>query len=149
MTSSLFGVVGPDDRIPSYRLSGGTNLPGVGVVSAHWRRVLDPAVREAAGTGLVVDLRSTTYAGFWHPGPDLAARVAVVRVLHEVDGRRSVVSHFNKATKGRLVRGLLEHGQSPPGPAALAGTLTDLGWTTEIGAPTKNGVPLDVVVEEL
>jgi hypothetical protein len=118
-------------------------------VSAHWRRALDPVVREAAGSGLVVDMRSTTYTGFWRPAPDLAGKVAVVRVLHEVAGRRSVVSHFNKATKGRLVRGLLEDGRSPGSPAALARTLTDLGWTVETGTPTRNGVPLDVVVEEL
>ena len=47
--SSVFGLVRPGDRIPSYRLAGGVNLPGLGVVSAHWRTSLDPAVREAAG----------------------------------------------------------------------------------------------------
>jgi hypothetical protein len=149
ITSSLFGLVGPGDRIPSYRLSGGTRLPGLGVVSAHWRAALDPVVRDAAGSGLVVDLRSTTYAGFWRPDPDLARRVATVRVLHETGGRRSVVSHFNKATKGRLVHGLLEHGVAPSTPKSLAGALTDLGWGVEVGAPARHGVPLDVVVEEL
>ena len=69
VTSSLFGLVRPADRIPPYRLAGGVNLPGLGVVSAHWREVLDPVVREAAGNGLVVDLRSSTYAAFWRPGP--------------------------------------------------------------------------------
>jgi cytoplasmic iron level regulating protein YaaA (DUF328/UPF0246 family) len=149
VTSSLLGLVGPGDRIPSYRLSGGTRLPGVGVVSAHWRAALDPMVREAAGSGLVVDLRSTTYAAFWRPAADLAPRVATVRVLHETGGRRSVVSHFNKATKGRLVRGLLEHGEAPATPAALADHLRTLGWKVEVGPPARHGVPLDVVVEEL
>ena len=149
ITSSLLGLVGPGDRIPSYRLSGGTRLPDVGVVSAHWRRVLDPAVRDAAGSGVVVDLRSTTYAGFWRPAPDLAPRVATVRVLHETGGRRTVVSHFNKATKGRLVRGLLERGEAPATPAALADCLSALGWKVEVGPPSRHGVPLDVVVEEL
>ncbi len=54
------------------------------------------------------------------PLPDLAKRVATVRVLHEVGTKRTVVSHFNKATKGRLVRALLEGGSDsghprPPG----------------------------------
>ena len=110
ITSSLFGLVRPADRIPPYRLAGGVNLAGLGVVSAHWRAVLDPAVREAAGNGLVVDLRSSTYAAFWRPDRDLASRVATVRVLQQVGSRRMVVSHFNKATKGRLVRALLERG---------------------------------------
>ena len=133
ITSSLFGLVAPGDRIPSYRLPGATSLPGLGPVAAHWRGVLDPVVRERAGTGLVVDLRSTTYASFWRPAPDLAPRVATVRVLHETGGRRSVVSHFNKATKGRLVRALLEHGAAPGTPAALADTITALGWKAELG----------------
>jgi uncharacterized protein len=149
ITSSLFGLVRPGDRIPAYRLSGDVNLPGVGVVSAHWRGVLDRVAREAAGTGLVIDLRSTTYASFWRPGPDLAHRVATVRVLQQVGDQRKVVSHFNKATKGRLVRALLELGSTPSSPAALADVITGLGWKTELGTPGRHGQQLDVVVEEL
>ena len=149
ITSSLFGLVRPDDRIPPYRLSGDVNLPGVGVVSAHWRGVLDPVAREAAGTGLVIDLRSTTYASFWRPGPDLARRVATVGSSSRSATQRKVVSHFNKATKGRLVRALLEQGANPTSPAALADVITGLGWKTELGAPGRHGRQLDVVVEEL
>ena len=54
------------------------------------------------------------------PTPDVARRVATVRVLHESGGRRTVVSHFNKATKGRIVRALLEDGADPRTPRALA-----------------------------
>ena len=147
--SSVFGLVRPGDRIPSYRLGGGVNLPGLGVVSAHWRAHLDETVRAAAGSGLVVDLRSTTYAGFWRPDPDLARKVATVRVLHEVGTRRTVVSHFNKATKGRLVRALLESGATPGTAARLADTITDLGWKAELGDAGKHGQQLDVVVDAL
>jgi len=147
--SSVFGLVTPSDRIPSYRLGGGTNLPGLGVVSAHWRGVLEPAVREAASTGLVVDLRSSTYAAFWRPTPGLARKVATVRVLQQVGSERKVVSHFNKATKGRLVRALLESGATPSSPAALADTIVDLGWKAELGVPGRQGQQIDVVVEEL
>ena len=146
VTSSLFGMVSPGDRIPSYRLPGGTNLPGVGVVSAHWRAVLDPVVTEAAGSGVVIDLRSSTYASFWRPTPALAPRVATLRVLQETEGRRSVVSHFNKATKGRLVRSLLEHGEAPRSPARLATLLGSLGWQVEPGPASRHGLTLDVVV---
>ena len=149
VTSSLFGLVRPGDRIPAYRLAGDVNLPGLGVVAAHWRRVLDPVVREAAGSGLVMDLRSTTYAGFWRPEPDLAPRVATVRVLQQVGSRRTVVSHVNKATKGRLVRALLESGASPATPTALAHHLAGLGWHVELGDPARHGHPLDVVVTTL
>ncbi len=149
ITSSLFGLVRPGDRIPSYRLAGGVNLPGLGVVSAHWRRVLDPVVEAAAGRGLVVDLRSSTYAAFWRPGPELAGRVASVRVLQQVGSQRKVVSHFNKATKGRLVRALLEAATSPTTPGRLADTIGALGWKVELHAPGPHGQQLDVVVDEV
>jgi cytoplasmic iron level regulating protein YaaA (DUF328/UPF0246 family) len=149
VTSSLFGLVSPADRIPTYRLSGDTSLPGLGGVAAHWRAHLDEAARSALGSGLLVDLRSGTYAAFWKPAPDLARRVATLRVLHEVGGVRKVVSHFNKATKGRITRALLESGATPRTPAALADTLRDLGWTVELAAPAKSGTQLDVVVSDL
>jgi len=149
VTSSVFGLVALGDRIPAYRLSGDTTLPGLGGVQAHWRRHLGPGVVEALGRGLLVDLRSGTYAAFWRPEGEIAARTATVRVLHEVDGRRTVVSHFNKATKGRIVRALLEDGAAPRTPAALADALRDLGWTVEQGDPTAKGTQLDVIVSEL
>jgi len=149
ITSSLFGIVRPADRIPPYRLAGGVNLPGLGVVSAHWRSVLDPVAEAAAGNRLVVDLRSSTYAAFWRPGRDLAPKVATVRVLQQVGSRRMVVSHFNKATKGRLVRALLESGATPRRPVALADVIRDLGWKVELGEPSRQGQQLDVIVEEV
>ncbi len=147
--SSLYGVVRPGERIAPYRLGGGVSLPGLGGVAAHWRSHLDPVVRDLAGRGLVVDLRSSTYAAFWRPSPDLAHRVVTMRVLHEVNGRRHVVSHFNKATKGRLVRGLLQDGRDARTPTAFAGLLSDLGWRVETGRATRTGTQLDVVVREL
>ena len=147
--SSLYGLVRPGERIAPYRLGGGVSLPGLGGVAAHWRRALDPVVREAAGHGLVVDLRSSTYAAFWRASADLAPRVVTVRVLHEVGGKRQVVSHFNKATKGRLVRALLEDGRDARTPKAFAGLLTELGWTVEVGPAGSAGTRLDVIVSEL
>jgi uncharacterized protein len=146
ITSGLFGLLRPADRIPAYRLSGSVSLPGVGAVARHWGRHLAPAVEEAAGDGLVVDLRSGGYAPFWRPAKDHAHRVVTVRVLHEVGGSRKVVSHFNKATKGRLVRDLLVDGSAPRSPGRLAELLGDLGWKVEEGErPTQ----LDVVVDAL
>jgi cytoplasmic iron level regulating protein YaaA (DUF328/UPF0246 family) len=147
--SSLFGVVGPSDPIPSYRLSGDTRLPGTGIVSSYWRDHLDAVLTQAAGTGLVIDLRSSTYAGFWRPSAEIAPQVATVRVLHEHQGKRKVVSHFNKATKGRIVRELLLDGGKPGSPPALADHLIDLGWNVELHAATRSGHQLDVVVTEL
>ena len=149
ITSSVFGLVRPGDRIPAYRLSGDVALPGLGPVAALWRESLGDAVEEAVGPGLLMDLRSTMYAAFWRPSATSPIRVATVRVLHEVAGVRKVVSHFNKATKGRIVRDLLEHGANPRTPQALANALGDLGWHAEVDAATSRGTQLDVVVREV
>jgi hypothetical protein len=149
VVSSVYGLVRAGERIAPYRLAGGVTLPGPGGVAAHWRAHLGPVVRGLAGRGLVVDLRSSTYAAFWRPEVDLAPRVVTVRVLHDVGGRRQVVSHFNKATKGRLVRALLEDGRDARTPATFARLLTDLGWSVEAGPATTSGTRLDVVVGEV
>lgn len=143
-TSSLFGLVRPSDRIPAYRLSGDVSLPGMGPVAAHWRRALGPAIAEAAGDGIVLDLRSTTYQAFWHPAGELSARTVTARVVQERDGRRTVVSHVNKATKGRLVRSLLEASAAPRTVTGLVTALRDLGLQVD-----RVGSRLDVVVDEV
>ena len=146
VASGLFGLVRPDDRIPAYRLSGQVTLPGVGPVARFWGQRLAPAVEEAAGGGLVLDLRSSAYTPFWRPARDRADRVVSVRVLHESGDKRKVVSHFNKATKGRLVRDLLLDGAAPRRPRELLEAFRDLGWhAEEAGAPNR----VDVVVGEL
>jgi len=147
--SSVFGVVRPNDPIPAYRLSGDTNLPGIGIVSSYWRDHLDDVLSPAAGTGLVMDLRSGMYAGFWRPPGLIGPHVATVRVLHVVGTERKVVSHFNKATKGRIVRDLLLDGGKPGTPAALAEHLAGLGWEVEVHDPKSTGQQLDVIVREL
>lgn len=149
ITSSVFGLVRPGDRIPAYRLSGDVSLPGLGPVAGLWRESLGEAVEDAVGPGLLVDLRSTMYAAFWRPPATSPIRVATVRVLHEHNGTRKVVSHFNKATKGRIVRDLLEDGANPRTPQALAKALGDLGWHVETGETTPRGTQLDVVVREI
>lgn len=149
IASSLFGLLRLADQVPAYRLSGDVTLPGLGPVAGHWRDHLEPAVLAALGSGLLVDLRSGTYAAFWRPPTALADRVATVRVLHEQGGTRKVVSHFNKATKGRIVRAVLEDGGNPRTPAALADQLRDLGWKVEEDTPGRAGTRLDVVVTEV
>ncbi|MET9607120.1 peroxide stress protein YaaA [Streptomyces sp. NPDC006512] len=153
--SGLWGAVRVTDRIPSYRCSMGVKLPGLGALGAYWRTPMAGALPEAAGDGLVLDLRSSAYASAWKPKGEAAGRTATVRVLHSqiVDGveRRSVVSHFNKATKGRLVRDLLLAGAAPAAPAELVTALRDLGYAVEAEAPAKAGKAwsLDVVVTQI
>ena len=150
--SGLWGVLRPGDRIPHYRCSAGVKLPVVGSVSTTWRKVLREPLAGHIGEDLVVDLRSGAYAGLWAPG----ANAVTVRVLHEreVGGvpKRTVVSHFNKATKGRLTRALLESGQRPRKPEEFLDVVRELGYTVEPGPEaTRPDSPtaLDIIVSEL
>jgi cytoplasmic iron level regulating protein YaaA (DUF328/UPF0246 family) len=114
VASALFGLLSPTDRIPAYRLSGGTSVPGLGPLAAVWRPVLEAEL--AAHRGLVVDLRSGPYAALARAGSAVQ-----VRVLRETDGTRAVVSHDNKHTKGLLARGLCEQGARTVADVAAAG----------------------------
>jgi cytoplasmic iron level regulating protein YaaA (DUF328/UPF0246 family) len=147
--SGLWGAVRVSDRIPSYRCSMGVRLPGIGALAAHWRAAMADVLPEAAGDGLVLDLRSSAYAAAWKPKGEVAGRTAAVRVLHAPT--RKVVSHFNKATKGRIVRSLLTEGAEPGTPAELVTALRDLGYVVEAEAPGKAGRAwsLDVLVDEI
>ncbi|WP_405684800.1 peroxide stress protein YaaA [Streptomyces sp. NBC_01387] len=147
--SGLWGAVRIGDRIPSYRCSMGVKLPGLGALGTHWRAPMAAVMPEVAGGGLVLDLRSAAYATAWKPKGEVAERTASVRVLHAPT--RKVVSHFNKATKGRMVRDLLLAGAAPAGPAALVETLRELGYVVEASAPVKAGKAweLDVLVTEI
>jgi cytoplasmic iron level regulating protein YaaA (DUF328/UPF0246 family) len=96
--SALFGLLRGPDRVPAYRLSAGSTLPGLPGLRSVWRPVLSPVL--AAIDGLVVDLRSGAYAAL-APVPD----AVTVRVeTEQPDGTRAVASHVSKAQKGRLAR---------------------------------------------
>lgn len=98
--SALFGLLGAGDRIPAYRCSHDSRLPGISL-RRHWRDSITATL--AARDGLVLDLRSEPYAAL---GP--AAGGLVVRVVAEDShGRRVAISHANKHAKGRFVRELV------------------------------------------
>jgi cytoplasmic iron level regulating protein YaaA (DUF328/UPF0246 family) len=148
--SGLWGALRITDRIPSYRCPVGARLPGIGALAAFWRGpmaaagALPRAAAEAGG--LVLDLRSAAYAGMWRPAGEPARRTVTVRVLTETNGRLTVVSHFNKAVKGRIVRDLLLRPGAPPRtPRALADALRELGYAADEPVDGR----LDVVVENV
>jgi uncharacterized protein len=146
VTSAAFGVLRLADRVPSYRLSMAARLPGLPPLASMWRPSLTSVVPTLAGRrGLVIDLRSGTYAGAWRPSGALLLRTVTVRVLQESSpgGQRSIVSHSNKATKGRLLRALLEDGSTPSSAAELSELWRGLGFQVEL---TPGARQIDVVV---
>jgi len=134
--SALFGVVRGGDPVPAYRLSAGSVLPGIGPLPALWRPRLAAAL--AAFEGLVLDLRSSAYAGL---GPVPGAMT--VRVLSaRPDGSREIVSHFNKHHKGVLVRTLLTSRSTPRDLRSLLRIIGRAGIAAERSGPRR----VDVLV---
>jgi cytoplasmic iron level regulating protein YaaA (DUF328/UPF0246 family) len=149
--SGLWGAVGLDDPIPAYRLSGSVNLPGPGRLASFWRAPLRRAMAEVTTDQVILDLRSGTYAASW-TGP--AERTAAVRVIHQQGGRRTVASHFNKSTKGRLLAALAAGDAEPSSVAELVDAIREAGFRVETGPPSGAGRSarprvLDVVVASL
>jgi cytoplasmic iron level regulating protein YaaA (DUF328/UPF0246 family) len=132
IASALWGVVRPDDRIPAYRLSIGAGLPRTPSLAAYWRADLRRALPD---DGLVIDMRSGPYAAAW--APRYAERVSV-RAFTEQNGKRTVISHMVKATRGDIARVLLE--RPVDSAAAAADVLSAAGYEVELGAGT-----LDVI----
>jgi len=149
--SALWGPVSPTDPITPYRLPMTASLPHVGTVAARWRTVLAPVMTELAGDGVVVDGRSSSYAAVWRPtGPAARAYVAV-RVFTEVDGRRTVVSHAAKHTRGLVARWICEADRTPRTPVAVAALVSQHraselvpdprgGWFLNVLAPAAEPV---------
>ena len=123
--SALFGLLRDGDRIPAYRLSAGSTLPGLPTLRALWQPVLGPAL--AAAGELVVDLRSGGYQAL---APVPGAVTVDVR-SERPDGRRTVVSHANKSHKGRVARLLATTTAEPDGVVRVRALLRRAGLHVE------------------
>ena len=135
--SALFGLLRADDAVPAYRLSAGSKLPGGATLAARWRPVLEPVLARLSADELVVDLRSGSYAALGR----LPGAVVVDVVAEHPDGRRTIISHFNKAHKGRLARVLASSRSEPTDAAAVATLARRAGMRVE-----RKGNELIVVI---
>lgn len=108
--SALFGPVRLTDLITPHRLSGSVKLPGQGSVASIWSKALKELLTQQLSGHVVVDLRSSEYGAMYRPtrGSDcLMLNIGVAKV-NPATGKRSVVSHWAKHTRGLLAGALLE-----------------------------------------
>lgn len=108
--SALFGPVRLTDLITPHRLSGSVKLPGQGSVASIWSKALKELLTQQLSGHVVVDLRSAEYGAMYRPtrGSDcLMLNIGVAKV-NPATGKRSVVSHWAKHTRGLLAGALLE-----------------------------------------
>ena len=146
VVSALWGAIGFADPIPAYRLSMSTRLPDVGRLAAFWKQHLTGTLDGYAGSSLVVDCRSSTYAAAWAPAP---GNTAAVNVFQMRGGQRKVVSHFAKHTRGELARHLLlRPGAEPATPQELLAAAREK-WDAELVAPSgRKPYQLNIILEE-
>lgn len=131
VSSALFGLLGPDDPIPAYRLSPDSRLPRT-PLKPLWSAAVSAVL--AAREGLILDLRSEAYAALG-PAPR-RQETWYLRVVSEGDnGRRRALSHFNKKGKGEFTRALLLAGTTHPDAASLLTWAATAGIRLEPGAP--------------
>lgn len=136
--SALFGILRADDMVPAYRLSAGSKLPGSPTLASRWKPVLEPELARLADAELVVDLRSGSYAALGR----LHGAVQVDVLAERADGKRTVVSHFNKAHKGRLARVLATTRADPHDAAGVAAIARRAGMRVE-----RDGLDITVVID--
>jgi cytoplasmic iron level regulating protein YaaA (DUF328/UPF0246 family) len=141
--SALFGLVSLADYIPAYRLSAGTELPRIGNVNRLWAPLVTPIL--AQHDGLLIDLRSSAYTAL---GPlPRGCNAVVPRVLQRMkSGPPKVVTHSNKATKGRILRAIAV----APRQVNTAEEFAELvaGLAVDVGLRRSSGPAIvDVVVD--
>ncbi|MCA4131219.1 YaaA family protein [Arthrobacter sp. M4] len=145
VVSALWGAIGFGDSVPAYRLSMGTALPDVGRLATFWKPKLASALAARTDGELLVDCRSSTYAAAWTPPP---AQTVAVNVFTESNGKRTVVSHFAKHTRGELARHLLtRRGRAPQSPAQLLSAAQE-AWQAELVEGTsRKPHTLNIILE--
>jgi cytoplasmic iron level regulating protein YaaA (DUF328/UPF0246 family) len=150
VVSALFGLISVTDHIPAYRLSGSATLPKIGTLSSLWSRAVAELLVNA--DEFIIDLRSGVYQKLGQIPDDAAPRAVVPRILQKMpSGPPKLVSHHNKATKGRIVRAIAESGKSLKSVEELAEVVAALGADVEVISPSNPAKPfgLDVVVPVL
>jgi uncharacterized protein len=140
VTSPLWGMLRPADRIPPYRLHVCARLVGMDRLEPTWRPILGDLLADAAGSdGIVLDLRSPSYQAMGMPA-GLGDRTIALRVDQAAGGRRRIGDVVAKRIRGQAARQLLGSGEDPDDPGALARILAER-WPVRLQEPGRPSKP--------
>ena len=124
ITSAIFGVLRPSDLIPNYKAK---------IKTSDWKTALKPAL-DGLAADLIIDCRSSTYAGVWQSPP---ANTVAVRVFKKEKGKISVITHLSKKYRGELTRVLLKSGKPPKTPRELL-AIAEKYFECKLQKPKRN-----------
>lgn len=134
--SALFGAVCLGDHIPAYKAS---------MSNTVWRAPLTSALSEQTGSGLVVDCRSTTYAGAYTPPTE---STVALRVFKQTGKQRTVITHMSKQYRGLATRLLCCAPRAANNVNDVAEILSRQ-WTCELHPPSaRSPWQLDIIVRD-
>ena len=108
--SAMFGLIPATDLIPEYKINATKKLNGLNLKQL-WAEAHEAIWPRLAG-GLIIDLRSNTYADL-APIPEGLPSFKVAVFGEREDGSREQLNHFKKKAKGQLVRAVLV-AKTPP-----------------------------------
>jgi cytoplasmic iron level regulating protein YaaA (DUF328/UPF0246 family) len=136
ITSPLWGLLRPDDRIPPYRMDLFSWLEGFDErTDAVWRTVLPEVLVSAAGSdGLILDMRSRPSQSIGRPA-GLDGRTVDFRIQQQAFGR-FIGDVVAKRVRGQAAHHLLESGVEPASPDDLAAILGER-WSVSLAVPGK------------
>lgn len=140
VVSALYGALRLTDAVAPYRMAIGARLPDVGPLAAYWRPHLGPVLTTAAGSGVVVDCRSSGYAAAGRPtahAADKWVQVQVPGASHHAKYTRGLVAGFLCRSDARIstVEGLVE-------------TLTT-AFDVSLTPPARPGLPWQLEVAQM
>jgi cytoplasmic iron level regulating protein YaaA (DUF328/UPF0246 family) len=134
IASAVYGVVRPGDRIAAYKADMGSRVPRLREsLATYWRPALAKALPDE---GLILDLRSGSYAAAWRP--QRATVLGVRGFTEQPDGSRTAITHMAKRVRGDVARIALA--ADPRTPQDVADLATAAGLRVEL-----TGATLDVI----
>jgi len=102
--SGIFGLLRPDDLIPTYKLRMDANVPGVGKVSSYWKESVSKALNEALTGRFVWNFLPGVHDDVWE---NKVTYDAMIRVKFFKRARKggdlTAVTHGVKPLRGKLV----------------------------------------------
>ena len=130
--SALFGVIGGDDLIPHYRLSGTVKLPfadqpadAAPTMKRRWGTAITEALNDV---DFLIDLRSGTYANL--------GKVKSATTMTVLTAEGKIVSHFNKHYKGLFARAIALSDTTPTSPTEAVDIARAAGYDVSLDDDT-------------